>query len=622
MVDSAKPKNFKQNPLPWNTRMYMSIEEQTQVLRSFKNFDLSGDGKICQTEFQGLLKDMGRTDITPEQVQAQFSKYDLDSNGQLDFHEYLKMCMEISENHKAFGKQSSKIDEHMKIENESSGAFSTFSKEEKRTFTKLFNSTLKNDPFVGERFPIDANNEDIWYAMQDGMVLISLVNVIQKDTVDMRVVNFGKEGLPNIYEVKQNIDLGINSCRGLIKVTGTNHNDFLEKKPIKLLGMFWQLARLIAVKKIQLNDCPEIYRLLKDGEELSDLLKCPPEDILIRWVNYHLRAADQHDRQISNLGKDLKDSQAMFYVLNQLDKNKCSLDKMNEEDKVKRAEEMMKNSAAINVPDVVDPNDWVQGNSKVNSIYVAEVFNTRHGLQELDKEERDKCGLDEDLEGSREERQFRLWINSLEIPDCTVNNLYEDVRDGQVLLKVIHKIDETVVEWDRVQKNANNHFKISINCQVAFDALKKLKVKTVGIGHIDIQDGNKKLILALIWQLMRVHYMKIIGNKSDQVIIDWANGVKGNENLQVKNFKDANLKTGVFLINLTAAIDPEIINWDLVNMDPNDEEALSLNARYAISIARKLGAVIFMVWEDVLELNSKMMTIFMSSLYELWEEKQ
>jgi plastin-1 len=121
---------------------------------------------------------------------------------------------------------------------------------------------------------------------------------------------------------------------------------------------------------------------------------------------------------------------------------------------------------------------------------------------------------------------------------------------------------------------------------------------------------------------MRVHYMKIIGNKTDQVIIDWANKVKGNENMQVKNFKDANLKTGVFLINLTAAIDPEIINWDLVNMDPNDEEALSLNARYAISIARKLGAIIFMVWEDVLELNSKMMTIFMSSLYELWEEKQ
>jgi len=113
---------------------------------------------------------------------------------------------------------------------------------------------------------------------------------------------------------------------------------------------------------------------------MSDLLKCPPEDILIRWVNYHLRAADQHDKQIANLGKDLKNSEAMYYVLNQLDKQKCPLDRMTEEDQVVRAEEMMKNSARIDVPDVVDPNDWIQGNSKVNSIYVAEVFNTRHGL--------------------------------------------------------------------------------------------------------------------------------------------------------------------------------------------------------------------------------------------------
>jgi len=43
----------------------------------------------------------------------------------------------------------------------------------------------------------------------------------------------------------------------------------------------------------------------------------------------------------------------------------------------------------------------------------------------------EKCGLlDDDIQGTREERQFRLWINSLEIPDVYVNNLFEDVRDG------------------------------------------------------------------------------------------------------------------------------------------------------------------------------------------------
>jgi plastin-1 len=51
----------------------------------------------------------------------------------------------------------------------------------------------------------------------------------------------------------------------------------------------------------------------------------------------------------------------------------------------------------------------------------------------------------------------------------------------------------------------------------------------------------------------------------------------------------------------------------------NDDQK-TMNAKYAISIARKLGAVIFLVWEDVLELNQKMMLIFIASLYELKEE--
>jgi len=91
--------------------------------------------------------------------------------------------------------------------------------------------------------------------------------------------------------------------------------------------------------------------------------------------------------------------------------------------------------------------------------------------------------------------------------------------------------------------------------------------------------------------------------------------------MQIKGFKDPNLKDGVFLVNLCAAIEPRIVNWDLVYRGADlDDEKKSLNARYAISLARKMGAIIFMVWEDVLEGNAKMMTIFMCSLYELYNE--
>ena len=108
--------------------------------------------------------------------------------------------------------------------------------------------------------------------------------------------------------------------------------------------------------------------------------------------------------------------------------------------------------------------------------------------------------IEDDVEGSREERAFRQWINSLGIEDVFVNNLYEDLRDGLVLLKVIHKISPTLVQWEKVNKKPRNIFDAGYNCELALNAAKQMKqVKLIGIGNSDIRDGNKKLILAVVW---------------------------------------------------------------------------------------------------------------------------
>ena len=54
-------------------------------------------------------------------------------------------------------------------------------------------------------------------------------------------------------------------------------------------------------------------------------------------------------------------------------------------------------------------------------------------------------------------------------------------------------------------------------------------VKMIGVGAQDITDGHKKNILAMIWQLMRVHYLKIIGSKTDKDLINWVNAVVGGD---------------------------------------------------------------------------------------------
>jgi plastin-1 len=126
---------------------------------------------------------------------------------------------------------------------------------------------------------------------------------------------------------------------------------------------------------------------------------------------------------------------------------------------------MIRNASNIKVPEIVRPEDIVSANVKINTVYVSYIFNIRHGLQELTAEEYEAAKLVfDDIEGSKEERQFRFWINSLDIDGLYVNNLYEEARDGLLLLKVIAKLEPTAIDWKKVEKNPNNKFKMGINC--------------------------------------------------------------------------------------------------------------------------------------------------------------
>jgi len=104
-----------------------------------------------------------------------------------------------------------------------------------------------------------------------------------------------------------------------------------------MLAALWQLLRKVIAMKMNFSDCAELFRLLEEGEEPSALGKLKPEEILVRWINYHLRKNGQDDKQIKNLGKDLINSHALTHVLNRLDKGKCSLDSLNGDDETAKA---------------------------------------------------------------------------------------------------------------------------------------------------------------------------------------------------------------------------------------------------------------------------------------------
>jgi hypothetical protein len=253
----------------------------------------------------------------------------------------------------------------------------------------------------------------------------------------------------------------------------------------------------------------------------------------------------------------------------------------------------------------------VRGNPKVNALFVAEVFNTRNGLIPYEGDE-----IPDDDSGTPEERAFRYWINSLGLDDCFINNLYLDLSDGVALLKVCDHIKPGCVDWKKVvKKEKMTKFDHQGNCDYAFDVCENtIGKKCVGVGGVNILNVDKKGILAITWQLCRVHYLQLLDNKSEPEIMAWANSVV--EGMEITSFGDKQLRTSHYLLKVIASINPGYVNWELVN-DGIEEDDAKDNAKYMLGLCKKLGAVIFAAWEHVAKSDKKMMLILICSLYDI-----
>lgn len=137
----------------------------------------------------------------------------------------------------------------------------------------------------------------------------------------------------------------------------------------------------------------------------------------------------------------------------------------------------------------------------------------------------------------------------------------------------------------------------------------------VGIGGGDIRNGNKKYILAIVWQVMRDHTLQIIGGKTEKDLVDWANSRVDPEH-KVKDLKDKSISDSMFLLDICKSIEPRSIDWDIVKKNATDDKDKESNAKYVISVARKLDALVFLVWEDIVEVKKIVLT-FIASLYDV-----
>ena len=81
-----------------------------------------------------------------------------------------------------------------------------------------------------------------------------------------------------------------------------------------------------------------------------------------------------------------------------------------------------------------------------------------------------------------------------------------------VVIKKLKVIDILLMIQQQVNKGekAKSRFKKVENCNYAVDIAKQMGLSVVNIGGLDLVDKKTKLMLALIWQLMRRHTINVL----------------------------------------------------------------------------------------------------------------
>uniref|UniRef100_A0A8D0DHH3 Plastin 1 (I isoform) n=1 Tax=Sander lucioperca TaxID=283035 RepID=A0A8D0DHH3_SANLU len=505
--------------------------------------------------------------------------------------------------------------------NSSEGTQHSYSDEEKVAFVNWINKALAKDPDCQHLLPMNPDDESLFTSVRDGILLCKMINLSQPDTIDERVINTKKLAT---FTMTENLVLALNSASAIgCMVVSIDAHDLMAGKPHLVLGLLWQIIKVGLFADIEISRNEGLMALLTDNESLEHLMSLSPEELLLRWVNYHLRNAGTST--ISNFSEDIKDSRAYFYLLDQIalqDDYKMSvkidMSGLNERDLDQRAELMLQQAARLDCRQFVSPHDVTSGNSKLNMAFVANLYNMHPGLQ--------KAQINGNAE-SNEEKTFRNWMNSLGVSPY-VNHLYCDLCDGLVIMQLYEKVD-VPVNWKKVnnppypvlganmKKLENCNYAVELGRDVAHFSL-------VGIGGENLNEGSRMHTLALIWQLMRRYTVQVLsdlgdGEKvGDQIILSWVNTTlsQKRKDTQISSFKDKLISTSLPVIDLIDVIAPSTVKWDMVKRGEKgwlkDADKLN-NAKYAISLARKIGARVYALPEDLVKVNPKMvMTLFAS----------
>ncbi|CAG5094889.1 Oidioi.mRNA.OKI2018_I69.XSR.g13937.t1.cds [Oikopleura dioica] len=233
-----------------------------------------------------------------------------------------------------------------------------------------------------------------------------------------------------------------------------------------------------------------------------------------------------------------------------------------------------------------------------------------------------------------QKKTFTKWCNQhLKKSGSTIDDLYEDLRDGFKLLSLLQNLSgqslnrASATQGPRMfmarEKGRNRIHRVQ-NVQFALDFLKKRKVRLVNIRAEDIVDGNPKLILGLVWSIIlhfQVEEIVIEGDDSQQrltakkALLQWARQNMEGYDTNVNNFT-TDWSDGMAFNVIMHRNKPEIIDLTKVSQMSNRERL----ANAFDTAEKKFGITPLLDPEDVdvAKPDEKSIITYVSSLYDVF----
>lgn len=541
---------------------------------------------------------------------------------------------------------------------------------------------------VAGRLPIssDADPPALFSAACDGVLLSRLASIVAPDSLDTRAIDVSG----GATAAADNCQLAVSSAQAAGAVFGKDVTaaNLQAGAPLSVCDFLWQVMRLQVLGQITMRGADAtLVQLAKEGETAAQLLSLDATDILLRWLNHTLHgaaAAAAFDAgteglpQVTALGPPLVDGIVLAALVHVLAPEMCESVPASRAAVAAAGADatvtaVLSAAFGVGVPPWFSVEGITSGNRRLQTAFLAYLFQHRNGLQTPDAKAGAASGaasgagvgagakkagptsvsaamaaLTAELAASagagggsgsgsgggvsREALTVAQWINSYDIEGVYVRgeSIASDLKDGTVLLQLLDAVEPGIVAWQRVNGHpGSNRYKQVENSNYVINLGKAMDFHLVNVAGLDIVDGNNKLILAFLWQLMRYATLKQLSRLAfdgfaadEHEILRWANErvkaavvATGQDasSVGVNTFHDAEWASGIFLLYLLNDLRPGVVNWDLV-ADGESLDQRVANARYVLSLARRIGVQVYCSHHDIVECVAKPIMLLVASM--------